>query len=177
MQIDIGFGDIIFPAPVEMDYPTLLDMESPVIKAYSIESLVSEKFEAMIDLSELNSRMKDFYDVFRILSKGNFDKNNLKIAIAQVIQKVDAKVIDIRKEQNKPPGASYDLLHKEIHILFRKKEDEPNGFLFVRQNLKYIKNILEVAKRDKVQFSTSDVIKLGIIIQPILQGDKAVLFP
>ena len=86
MQIDIGFGDIIFPAPVEMDYPTLLDMKSPVIKAYSIESLVSEKFEAMIDLSELNSRMKDFYDVFRILSKGDFDKDNLKMAIAQTFK-------------------------------------------------------------------------------------------
>ncbi len=86
MQIDIGFGDIIFPAPVEMDYPTLLDMESPIIKAYSTESLVSEKFEAMIDLSELNSRMKDFYDVFRILRKGNFDKGNLKKAIIQTFK-------------------------------------------------------------------------------------------
>lgn len=83
MQIDIGFGDVIVPAPVEMNYPTLLEMEIPVIYAYSVESLISEKFEAMIDLSELNSRMKDFYDVFRILQKGDFDKDNLQIAITQ----------------------------------------------------------------------------------------------
>ncbi len=85
MQIDIGFGDVIIPAPVEMNYPTLLEMQIPLIYAYSVESIVSEKFEAMIDLSELNSRMKDFYDVYKILKKGNFDKGYLKKAIAQTI--------------------------------------------------------------------------------------------
>jgi len=87
MQLDIGFGDIIIPGPVEMDYPTLLEMEIPNIFAYSVESLVAEKFEAMIDLSELNSRMKDFYDVYKILGSGNFNEKNLKTAIAATIQR------------------------------------------------------------------------------------------
>lgn len=86
-QIDIGFGDIIFPKPIEMEYPTLLKMENPVIYVYSIESLIAEKFEAMIDLSEANSRMKDFYDVFKILEKGNFAQNHLSTAIEKTFAK------------------------------------------------------------------------------------------
>ena len=86
MQIDIGFGDVIVPGPVEMEYPTFLDMESPAILAYSTESLVAEKFEAMIDLAELNSRMKDFYDLYKILSGRNYNPKLLTEAIQQTIK-------------------------------------------------------------------------------------------
>ena len=51
-----------------MTFPTLLDMEPPVVKAYGIETIIAEKFEASLDLVELNSRMKDFYDIW-ILSR------------------------------------------------------------------------------------------------------------
>lgn len=81
MQIDIGFGDIITPAPVRMDYPTLLAMECPVVQAYSVETVIAEKFEAMIDLAELNSRMKDFYDLYRLLSGKSHDRAVLTDAI------------------------------------------------------------------------------------------------
>ena len=57
MKIDIGFGDVVTPKPDFMVYPTLLDMDAPEIKAYSRETVIAEKFEAMIDLSESNSRM------------------------------------------------------------------------------------------------------------------------
>lgn len=86
MQIDIGFGDTIVPAPILMDYPSLLGMEHPNIYAYSVESLVAEKFEAMIDLAELNSRMKDFYDIYKILRREGYDKAILEIAIATTIK-------------------------------------------------------------------------------------------
>ena len=66
MQIDVGFGDAVVPAALDMTYPTLLDMEPPVVKAYSVETIVAEKFEASLDLAELNSRMKDFYDVWML---------------------------------------------------------------------------------------------------------------
>ncbi len=68
LQIDIGFGDVVTPAPVQMTYPTLLAMEQPQLLAYSLETVIAEKFDAMIDLAEINSRMKDFYDVYRLLS-------------------------------------------------------------------------------------------------------------
>jgi predicted nucleotidyltransferase component of viral defense system len=87
LQIDIGFGDIVFPKPVFMVYPTLLVMNQPQIWAYSIESVIAEKFEAMIDLAETNSRMKDFYDVFQLLQSENLQKPFLQEAIIQTFRK------------------------------------------------------------------------------------------
>ncbi len=82
LQIDIGFGDVMVPSPVEISYPVLLpELDAPLIKAYSIETVVAEKFQAMIELSSANSRMKDFYDVFQILKRGNFDSDSLDDAI------------------------------------------------------------------------------------------------
>jgi predicted nucleotidyltransferase component of viral defense system len=81
LQIDIGFGDIITPAPVEMTYPTLLPMPSPQIIAYSVETVLAEKFEAMIQLAAQNSRMKDFYDVFKLLESHNYQEEILEEAI------------------------------------------------------------------------------------------------
>lgn len=87
LQIDIGFGDIITPAPVEMTYPTLLPMPSPQIMAYSIETVIAEKFEAMISLAAQNTRMKDFYDVFQLLRKHNYQEAILINAIHNTFQK------------------------------------------------------------------------------------------
>ncbi|MBV6439905.1 MAG: nucleotidyl transferase AbiEii/AbiGii toxin family protein [Haliscomenobacteraceae bacterium CHB4] len=86
LQIDIGIGDVITPAPVEMEYPTLLDMEAPCIQAYSPETVIAEKFEAMISLAEVNSRMKDFYDVYRLLQYGHYDAHILREAIHKTFQ-------------------------------------------------------------------------------------------
>jgi hypothetical protein len=63
MQIDIGFGDKVVPDPTEMVFPTLLDTEPPIILGYTPETVIAEKFEAALDLADLNSRMKDFYDI------------------------------------------------------------------------------------------------------------------
>ena len=60
MQIDIGFGDIVHPSPEECDLPTMLDFTAPRLLCYSRESAIAEKFEAMVKLRVLNSRMKDF---------------------------------------------------------------------------------------------------------------------
>jgi Nucleotidyl transferase AbiEii toxin, Type IV TA system len=63
MQLDIGFGDVITPAPTEIEYPTLLNFPAPVLRAYPRETVVAEKLEALTALGVLNSRMKDFYDL------------------------------------------------------------------------------------------------------------------
>ena len=68
LQIDIGFGDVIVPGPSRVAYPTLLDFPAPELKGYSMESTIAEKFHAMVKLGVLNSRMKDFYDIW-ILSR------------------------------------------------------------------------------------------------------------
>lgn len=87
LQFDIGFGDVIVPKPETLEYPTLLDMDKPVIKAYSKESVIAEKFEAMLYLAELNSRMKDFYDIYSLCTSFDFDGRVLYEAIFQTIMR------------------------------------------------------------------------------------------
>ena len=71
-QIDIGFGDVVTPAAVEVTYPVLLDFPAPVLPAYSRESVVAEKFQAMVMLGIANSRMKDFYDLWVLARQFEF---------------------------------------------------------------------------------------------------------
>ncbi len=81
MQIDVGFGDVVVPAPADISYPTLLDFPAPKLKGYPRESVVAEKFEAMVKLGSLNSRMKDFYDVWLMSRRFDFDGVSLAAAV------------------------------------------------------------------------------------------------
>ena len=81
MQIDIGFGDIIHPEPIVAELPTLLDSPSPKLLCYSRESVIAEKFEATIKLGELNSRMKDLYDIWLLSRQFEFGGSELAEAI------------------------------------------------------------------------------------------------
>ena len=81
LQIDIGFGDIIYPGPEESDLPAMLDFPAPRLFCYSRESAIAEKFEAMVKLGILNSRMKDFYDIWLLSRQFDFDGASLAEAI------------------------------------------------------------------------------------------------
>ena len=82
LTMDVGFGDVITPHPVEMDYPVIFEESEEInLVAYSLETVVAEKFQTMIDRSVTNSRMKDFFDLYRILSVHQFDTEILQEAI------------------------------------------------------------------------------------------------
>lgn len=82
MSIDIGFGDVITPAPQTLDFPLLIsDLPSININAYSLETVIAEKFHAMIDRDLANSRMKDFFDCYQILTNKSIDETTLRDAI------------------------------------------------------------------------------------------------
>jgi predicted nucleotidyltransferase component of viral defense system len=81
IRLDFGFGDIVTPTPLLMDYPAILDRTSVKVLAYSKESIVAEKFEAIVKLSSFNSRMKDFYDIVFLSSEFNFEGLLLQSAI------------------------------------------------------------------------------------------------
>ncbi|MFZ0796570.1 MAG: nucleotidyl transferase AbiEii/AbiGii toxin family protein [Terriglobales bacterium] len=66
MQIDIGFGDVIVPRAAKIEYPTLLEFPAPVLQAYPKETVIAEKLEALTVLATLNSRMKDFFDLWAL---------------------------------------------------------------------------------------------------------------
>jgi hypothetical protein len=82
MQIDMGFGDVVTPAPVEISYPTLLNFPAPVLYAYNRETAIAEKFEAMVSLGRLNSRMKDFFDIWLLATTSDFHGADLHAAIS-----------------------------------------------------------------------------------------------
>ena len=81
MQLDIGFGDTVFPSSEPVNYPTILDLPAPRIRGYSKESTIAEKFEAMVKLGILNSRMKDFFDIWLMSRQFDFDGSILAEAI------------------------------------------------------------------------------------------------
>lgn len=72
LQLDIGVGDVIIPGPIRKDFPTLLKTPTFSILAYSKESMIAEKFEAIVRFSLLTSRMKDFYDIVFLAEKNSF---------------------------------------------------------------------------------------------------------
>lgn len=87
MQIDIGSGDIVYPKPRVLSLPTLLDYPAPQLLCYSMESAIAEKFEALIIRGNLNSRMKDFYDIWSLSRQFNFRMNHLAEAIRLTLNK------------------------------------------------------------------------------------------
>lgn len=87
LTMDIGFGDIVTPAPVDIDYPSMLDnLPSASILAYSLETVVAEKFHAVVILADQTSRMKDYYDLYQIFNTQELDANVLQEAIANTFE-------------------------------------------------------------------------------------------
>ncbi len=81
MQIDVGFGNIVYPTPEETILPAMLDFPAPELYCYTRESAIAEKFEAMVKLGFLNSRMKDFYDIWILSRDFDFVGSDLAEAI------------------------------------------------------------------------------------------------
>ena len=87
LQIDIGFGDVIVPGAVETYFPSLLEMQKPLIKTYPKETVVAEKLQAMVVLGMQNSRMKDFFDLYIFANQFQFDGGILVDAIRSTFKR------------------------------------------------------------------------------------------
>lgn len=83
VSIDIGFGDVVYPERMRMTFPVLLDMDAPEVYAYSIYSVIAEKFEAFVSLGLANGRYKDFYDIYVLSANYDLNGNELKNAIVE----------------------------------------------------------------------------------------------
>jgi hypothetical protein len=92
MQIDIGFSDIITPGPVEITYPSILGMPFAQIGAYNRETVIAEKFESMVKRGELNSRMRDFFDVWALATNSDFQGQTLADAIQKTFAQRDTEI-------------------------------------------------------------------------------------
>lgn len=110
LQIDIGFGDVIVPSPVKISYPVILDFPAPKLNGYTMESVIAEKFETMIKLGDINSRMKDFYDIWLLSRQFPFEGRRLSSAIRSTFNKRSTDIT------NSPPvlKALFATSEKEI---------------------------------------------------------------
>ncbi len=111
LQVDIGFGDAVASRPGVLDYPTLLPMPAPRIWVYPMETVIAEKLEAMVHLGMLNSRMKDFFDVWFLARTFPFEADVLTDAIRATFER--------RGTQLNANG--FDLLITELSVDAQKR--------------------------------------------------------
>lgn len=95
ISIDVGVGDVVSPCKVKMEFPVVLGETRPIIYAYSLDSCVAEKFEAVVSLGYDNSRFKDFYDLFVLAHSFDFDGEELKGAIQKTFRNRGTDMKDI----------------------------------------------------------------------------------
>ncbi len=92
IQVDIGFGDVITPSPVQISYPVLLEFPSPVLRSYPRETVIAEKLEAMVNRGMTNSRMKDFYDIWTLAKQFEFSGDVLQKAIRSTFERRETAI-------------------------------------------------------------------------------------
>jgi len=86
MRVDIGFADAVYPKPTSFVFPTILELSAPRLLGYTQESVIAEKVDAMLQLGELNSRMKDFYDVWYLAHRISFKMSTLTEALKATLR-------------------------------------------------------------------------------------------
>lgn len=127
MQIDFGFGDVIYPRPQLIAIPSILDFPRANLLGYSRETLISEKFEAMVNLGDLNSRMKDFFDIWTLCRQCDFDGETLAEAIRRTFRQRETEIPEkarcFSEEFTEKKQAHWRTFHKRI-----KREDIPADF-------------------------------------------------
>lgn len=119
ISIDIGFGDVIYPQRIEMEFPTVLSDERPQVYAYSLCSSIAEKFEAIVSLGEDNSRFKDFYDIVVLSDTYDFAGQELSMAVKETFEYRKTSLNEIVAFDS---GFSEDKLRQSRWNSFAKKK-------------------------------------------------------
>lgn len=130
IQVDIGFGDAITPQPVQMNFPTILGgFSEPTVWTYTVETVIAEKLQAMLVLAQLNSRMKDFYDIYTLIQSQKIDYAILRQAVKRTFS-----------QRNTPPNFDSSIFQEEFYT--------------DQNRLKMWNNFLRKIKVDKIEFKT-----------------------
>jgi len=87
LQIDLGFGDVVYPAPESITFKALLNQSEPKVLAYPLEAVIAEKFEAIVSIGMATSRMKDFFDVYVLATTCEFNQSALLRSIEATFQR------------------------------------------------------------------------------------------
>lgn len=120
ISIDVGFNDMIYPEKTELEFPVTLEANSvPRIFAYSLYSSVAEKFEAIVSLGYDNSRFKDYYDLYILATRNDFDGKTLSEAVKETFIHRKTGLTDIAAFET---GFAADPLRQSRWRAFTKKK-------------------------------------------------------
>ncbi len=150
MQIDVGFGDVVHPGVVEIVYPTLLDFPPPSLRSYPPETVIAEKVQAMLHLGELNSRLKDFFDVWRLSRLHSFDARILSEAIRSTLENRKTNVVAFEKLREELLNSS-DKQAQWTAFLGNAGVDAPDSFVSLLDALgRFLSPLLDAIERRKL---------------------------
>lgn len=139
VQADIGFGDAVVPGPEEVDYPVLLtDLPAPHLRGYPRYTVVAEKLEALTSLGMLNSRMKDYFDLWVLVTYSELDRQTLTRAVAATFERRQTGIPD-----GVPVGLSEEFAHdpqkeKQWNAFLRKNSIAPKPLAEVVTDLRHL---------------------------------------
>ena len=137
MQIDIGFNDVITPEAKFIEYPSLLDLTSPKLRAYNQNTVIAEKVEAMVKLGALNSRMKDFFDIWTLSRTFPFQAEELNKAIQATFKQRETELNGTPAILN-PDFDDLEVKQKQWTAFLRKArlQSIPKDFSIIANDLK-----------------------------------------
>ncbi|HSU53024.1 MAG TPA: nucleotidyl transferase AbiEii/AbiGii toxin family protein [Candidatus Dormibacteraeota bacterium] len=117
LQVDIGFGDLVEPPAAQLTFPVLLPLDPPIVRGYSPETVIAEKFQAMVVLGIGDSRMKDFFDLWTLARTHNFRLYPLHRSVRQTFE---------RRRTPFPTAAPVALT--DVFLLDENKQTQWKGF-------------------------------------------------
>ena len=125
VNVDVGFGDATEPPPEWLEYPVLLNMPVPRLRGYVRETVVAEKFQAMVDLGKANSRMKDYYDLWIISQALEVDRSRLAAAISATFARRNTAIPDAVPDGLSRAFAEDAVKRQQWEIFKRDLEGDP----------------------------------------------------
>ena len=135
LTIDIGFGDALEPGAELIDYPVMLDLPAPRLRAYARETVIAEKFQAMVALGRANSRMKDFYDVWILGRSFTFDDDKLARAIAATFARRGTEVPAELPDALSPAFAADEQKQQQWRVFVKDVTLDPGALANVLSDL------------------------------------------
>lgn len=146
VQIDLGFNDAVYPRPVDIVFPSLLDQPESRLLGYPPETSIAEKTHAMVELAEFNSRMKDFHDLYWFQKHQTFDLSLLADAMRNTFQQRETPVPTTLPSILVPTTQSPSAHQTQWNAYLREKRfsDIPKSF---QEICRHITTFLEIPLR------------------------------
>ena len=152
-SIDFGVGDVIVPKQEKRKIPTQLDdFASPTVNTYSLETTIAEKLDAILDLMEFSSRMKDYYDIYYLANKFNFDGGTLTKALKKTFEN-RGHAFTIEQFEQVMGFAENDAMQKKWKAFTRKIDTKTDDYSIVLKTIRAFLTKPFTAEIDNIGFS------------------------